>query len=146
MSHCAYPYLRYSHHAPLFAIVVLGVVFDVNSSSNLSGGDGAVDHVVVGGVLQGFFPLPLLSLSCIFVAAVVVSLRLLLLLLAPSLLMNPPDLVIQTPGNNVSSLLVDSCIDPNVSSPALLSLPDIVPLLSISLRIETFEALDSMGY
>ena len=58
------------------------------------------------GILQGCSPLPLLSLPCVIVAAVVVSLRLLLLLLAPSLLMYPLDLVIQTSGDDVPSLLV----------------------------------------
>ena len=105
MPHCAYPELRYSHHAPLFIIVILGVVFGVSSNSNLSGGDGAVYLVVVEGILQGCVPLPLLSLPCIAVTAVV-SLRPLLLLLAPSLLMNRLDLVIQTYGDDNSSLLV----------------------------------------
>ena len=62
MSHCAYQELKYSHHAPLFVIVVLGVVFGLSSSSTLSVGDGAVDLIVVEGVLQGCGPLPLLSL------------------------------------------------------------------------------------
>ena len=105
MSHYAYPELRYSHHAPIFIIPILGG-FGVISSSTLSGGDGAVDLVVVRGFLQGCVPLPLLSLPCVVGAAVVVSLRPLLLILAPSVLMNPLDLVIQTSGNDVPSLLV----------------------------------------
>ena len=52
MSHCAYPELRYSHHAPLFVIIVPGG-FGVSNSSTLSGGDGAIDIILVGGVLQG---------------------------------------------------------------------------------------------
>ena len=105
MSHCAYPELRYPHHAPLFVIVVLGVIFGV-SSSTLSRGNGGVDLVVVGGVLQVCSPLPLLSLPRFAVAAVVVCLRPLLLLIAPSLLMNPLNLVIQTSVDDVPSLLV----------------------------------------
>ena len=75
MSHCAYPELRYSHRAPLFVTVFLGG-FGVSSSSSstLYGGNGAVDIVIVGGVLQGCSPLPLLSLPCIIVAAVAVYL------------------------------------------------------------------------
>ena len=105
MSHCAYPELTYSYHANLFLIVILGVIFGVISSSILSGGDVAVDIVVAKSVLQVYGPLPLLSLPCVVVAAVV-SLRPLVLLLAPSIFMNPLDLVIQTSGDNVSSLLV----------------------------------------
>ena len=81
VSHCAYPELSYSNHAPLFVIVVLGVVFGVIIST-LSRGDGTVDLVFVGGRLQGCGYLPLLSLPCVVVAAVV-SLWLLLLLLPP---------------------------------------------------------------
>ena len=88
---------------PLFVIIVLGG-FGVSSSSTLSGGNGAVDLVVVGCVFQGCGPLPLLPLSR--VAAAIVSLRPLLLLLTPSLLTNPLDLVIQKSGNDVSSFLV----------------------------------------
>ena len=73
VSHCAYPELRYSHNATLFVIVVLGG-FSVISSSNLSGGDGSVDLVFVGGVLQGCSPLLFLFLPRVFVVAVVVSL------------------------------------------------------------------------
>ena len=105
MSHCAYPELSYSRHVPPFIIVVLGGVFGVRSSSTLSGGDGVVDLVIVEGFLQGCGPLPLLSLSRIVVATAV-SLRPLLLLLAPSLLMNPLDIVIQKSGKDFSSLLV----------------------------------------
>ena len=62
--------------------------------------------VIVIGVFQGCVPLPLLSLPCVIVASVVVYLIPLLLLLSPSLLMNPLDLVIQTSGNDAPSLLV----------------------------------------
>ena len=85
--------LRYSHHVPLFVIVVLGVVFGVISISNLFGDNGAADLVVDEGVLQGCEPLPILSLPRVVVTNVV-SLRPLLLLLAPPILMNPLDIVI----------------------------------------------------
>ena len=49
---------------------------------------------------------PLLSPPRVVVAADVISIRPLLLLLSPSLLMNPFKLVIQTYGNDVTSLLV----------------------------------------
>ena len=105
MSHCSYTELSYSHYTPLFVIFILGVVFGVSSSSTLYRGNGAVDVVLVKGVLQGCGTLPLLSLPRVAVAAVV-SLRTLLLLFAPSLLMNHLNPVIQTSGDNASSLLV----------------------------------------
>ena len=89
----------------LFVSVVPAGV-GVSRSITLLGGDGAVDLVVVGGVLQGCGPLPLLYLPRAVVAVVVVSLRPLLLLLSPSILMNPLNLFIQTSGNKVSYLLV----------------------------------------
>ena len=104
MSHFAHPELGYSHHVPLFVIIVLGVVFGV-SSSTLSRGDDAVDLIIVRGRLQGCGPLPLLSLPRVVVAATV-SLLPLLLCLAPSLHMNPLNLIIQTSGDDVPSLLV----------------------------------------
>ena len=51
-------------------------------------------------------PLSLLSLPHVAVAVFVISLQTLLLLLAPSLIINTLGLIIQTSGDNVSYILV----------------------------------------